>query len=49
MNLPAGSLTAEGQEAIKVVSSLLRAYVGPNMAGIQTIADGQQIHTGLLT
>jgi len=48
MNLPAGPLTAERQQAIKVISRLLRALIGPDVAGLQTVSNGQQIHTKLL-
>jgi len=49
MDLPAGPLTTEGQQAIQIFRSLLRAPVRPDMAGLQTVANGQQIHTGQRT
>jgi hypothetical protein len=45
MNLPAGTLAADGQQTVKVVCRLFRAVVRPDMAGLQTVSDGQQIHT----
>ena len=46
VNLPAGPLSTERQQAIQIIGSLLRTLIRPDMAGLQTVSDGQQIHTG---
>ena len=45
VNLPAGSFGAEWQQAIQIIGSLLRTLIRPDVAGLQTVSDGQQIHT----
>lgn len=44
MDLPVGPFTALGQQAIEVIGRLAGTRVGPDVAGLQTVTDGQQIH-----
>ena len=37
VNLPAGSLRAERQQAIQIIGSLLRTLIRPDIAGLQTV------------
>ena len=45
VDLPASSLSAERQQAVQIIGSLFRTLIRPDMAGLQTVSDGQQIHT----
>jgi hypothetical protein len=47
VDLPAGPLSAERQQAIQIVGGLLGAGVGTDMPGLQTVTNCQQIHTPL--
>ena len=45
MDLPVGPLPAGGQHLIELISRLSRCGEGADVTGLQTVADGQQIHT----
>lgn len=45
MDLPVDPLTAVGKQEVEVISGLLGGGVGTDMAGVQTVTNGQQIHT----
>ena len=42
MDLPAGPFAELGQQAIEIVGSLLRALVGADVAGVQSVPDRQE-------
>ena len=45
MDLPVDPLTAVGKQEVEVIGGLLGCGVGTDMAGVQTVTNGQQIHT----
>jgi len=45
MDLPVDPLTAVGKQKVEVIGGLLGGGVGTDMAGVQTVTNGQQIHT----
>jgi hypothetical protein len=45
MNLPVGLLTTMGKQNIEVIGGLLGGGVRTDVAGVQPVTDGQQIHT----
>ena len=45
MDLPVDPLTAVGKQEVEVIGGLLGGGVGADMAGVQTVTNGQQIHT----
>jgi len=44
MDLPVDPLTAVGKQEVEVIGGLLGCGVGTDMAGVQTVTNGQQIH-----
>ena len=38
-------LTTVGQQELEVIGSLLSGGIGTDVAGVQTVTNGQQIHT----
>lgn len=49
MNLPTGPFAADGQQPIEIIGGLFGTVVRPDVAGLQTVSDGQQIHTDRFT
>ncbi|MFN9941472.1 MAG: hypothetical protein ACK56I_18545, partial [bacterium] len=45
MDLPASLVSAAGQQGIQLVGRLLGAGVRTDVTGLETVPDGQQIHT----
>jgi len=44
MDLPVDPLTAVGQQEVEVIGGLLGGGVGTDVAGVQTVTNGQQKH-----
>jgi len=45
MDLPVDPLTTVGQQEVEVIGGLLGGGVGTDVASMQTLTNGQQIHT----
>lgn len=45
MNLPMGPLPAGGEHLVQLIGRFGRRGIGADMTGLQTVSDGQQIHT----
>jgi hypothetical protein len=45
MDLPVDPLTALGKQEVEVIGGLLGGGVRTDMAGVQTVTNGQKIHT----
>ncbi len=45
MDLPVDPLTTVEQQEVEVIGSLLGGGVGTDVAGVQSVTNGQQIHT----
>jgi len=45
MDLPVDPLTTMGQQEVEVIGGLLGGGVRTDVAGVQTLTNGQQIHT----